>query len=666
MYCPECGTQNPSGAKFCHDCGRSFEDITPVAGKTVETPAGRKAPSRLDIEGEIIDKYRIVRKLGEGGMGAVFLAEHVSLIQPRAVKILPGSLAENKLYIQRFFKEAQSVASIDHPNIVRVHDAGEQDGLYYFAMEYVEGRSFSEVLREEGPLPWKDAVGVMKQALEAFRAAHDKHIIHRDVKPENIMQTTAGVVKVADFGLAKNVEETTGLTRTGQIMGTPSYMSPEQCRGDKTDHRSDIYSLGATFYALISGGPMFRAETPLAILQMHVSKEPRPLSEAVPGVPAALSTIIQRMLAKDANLRFQNVEEILKSLENLESAAASGYEETVTPAAKGEKLSPVTETPPPPLSKPAYTPKFEEMPSPSSPDMKREKASSATIDITYAHRFGRKLELIGIILLLIGSIGCFFADRYSPIMGALGGFEEPALAGLTGLILSVIAGVLFFVLRRGARHYFVFLFSVAFMGVIFFVSMLDELDEEIFLALLLMFPATFLFFLLFMNPLASAVKRIKYPEVKSGNVLTLVLCIISLAITGFMLLAGLFSFVAGGMGMGILFLFFHILYSGGFIFGNFMAIFNLKDRQEHSRKFRALLTIISITGAIVLFYIYQNFFVYGQIYYFFDDDVIVTLIFTSLPLTFGALLAGAGSFIGIYLTRAVIKETRKDKTEIGT
>jgi serine/threonine protein kinase len=318
MFCPKCGAHNADTSKFCNSCGRSFHDLTPAPAPTLDTASPPYAGAAPSVIGTTIDKYIILKKLGEGGMGAVFLARHSSLDQPRAVKILPGALAENKTYIARFFKEAKSAASIDHPNIVRVYDAGEAQGYYYFAMEYVDGESFGKVLERRGALPWKESLQVVKQVLDAFRAAHALGIVHRDIKPENIMLSRTGIVKVADFGLAKNIAETTGLTRTGQIMGTPSYMSPEQCKGEPADGRSDIYSLGATLYTILAGRPIFSAETPLALLQKHVAEEPRPLGEIRRDVPAPIAAIIHKMLAKDPAMRYQSADEALAAIAAVE------------------------------------------------------------------------------------------------------------------------------------------------------------------------------------------------------------------------------------------------------------------------------------------------------------------------------------------------------------
>jgi formylglycine-generating enzyme required for sulfatase activity/serine/threonine protein kinase len=338
MFCGKCGADNPEGNAFCASCGIDLAAVRSSASRSGQPshPWEAEAHRPENIVGSTIDKYHIVKELGGGAMGMVYLANHVALDQPRAVKILREEYAANKVYIARFFKEAKSVAAIDHPNIVRVYDAGESGGLYFFAMEFIDGENFSRIVADKGPLSWMDALDAVKQVLQAFRVAHAKGIIHRDIKPENIMRTREGVVKVADFGLAKNVEEKTNLTRTGQIVGTPAFMSPEQCMGGELDGRTDIYSLGASLYSMLCGKPMFDAQTTLAVLQAHCYTEPEPITKVAPSVPAALGTIIHKMLAKDLSVRYQNAAEILQAIADFEKHMKSAVDMTVQTASAHE------------------------------------------------------------------------------------------------------------------------------------------------------------------------------------------------------------------------------------------------------------------------------------------------------------------------------------------
>lgn len=326
MYCPECGAENDDRCKFCQKCGTRFDEYTPVSA-TDETVKYRypRAGSSVTLIGRTVAGCLIEEELGRGGMGVVYLGTHVQLQQKRAIKILPPDFAGNAVYLERFFKEARTVASMKHPNIVQVHDAGEQDGHFYFVMEYVEGTNLSAEIRKKQRYHWKETVPVIRQVLLAFQAAHARGVIHRDIKPDNILLDKSGNAMVADFGLVKNLGEESGnLTGTGQVMGTPYYMSPEQCMGKPADQRTDIYSLGATVYTMLTGGTMFRAETPLAMLRMQIDVEPNPISELVPDVPLPLVKYVHKMLAKDPDERFGDAGDALKALSGLADEVSGG------------------------------------------------------------------------------------------------------------------------------------------------------------------------------------------------------------------------------------------------------------------------------------------------------------------------------------------------------
>lgn len=328
MFCPKCGANNHDKAEFCVKCGISFEQYTPASGTmNGESSGSVAARTEISLVGRVIAGCKIEKELGRGGMGVVYLGTHVSLNQKRAVKILPPDFSANKVYLARFFKEAQAVAAMKHPNIVQVHDAGEQDGYHYFVMEFVEGTSVSDRIRNYGAFDWKDAAAVARQVLLAFQAAHSKGVIHRDIKPDNILLDKDGNALVADFGLVKNLdEETSGLTKTGQVMGTPHYMSPEQCLGEGTDQRTDIYSLGATIYSMLTGGPMFKAETPLAMLRKQIDEQPQALSGKAPGVPRQFAEYVHKMLAKKPDDRFQSAGAALEALASIIKELGDGVE----------------------------------------------------------------------------------------------------------------------------------------------------------------------------------------------------------------------------------------------------------------------------------------------------------------------------------------------------
>lgn len=309
---------------------KSLSDVKKPDSSFGGTEAGEEEDGASPV-GKILGGSRIETRIGRGGMGAVYLARHERLNQYRAIKILPIELASNKIYIARFFKEAQAVAALQHPNIIQVFDAGEAEGFCYFAMEYVKGKNLNEIMEENGrAYTWRETVDIIIQVLDSFEAAHGKNIVHRDIKPDNIMISETGVAKVADFGLAKDVSEATGLTKTGQIMGTPQYMSPEQCRGEEVDQSTDIYSLGATMYTMLAGRPMFTGATPIAIIHKHVYEAPEPLAKITSGVPRDLVKIIEKMIAKSIDERYNNALEVKQDLEEmLERLASSSGAETI-------------------------------------------------------------------------------------------------------------------------------------------------------------------------------------------------------------------------------------------------------------------------------------------------------------------------------------------------
>ncbi|GEM_PF-2373528 len=282
--------------------------------------------------GRTVGPYRIEAKLGEGGMGTVYLAVHETLQQKRAFKILPESLVrENAEFADRFLREARAAAGIDHVNVVKVYDAGKttvgegEAPVHFIVHEYVYGVSLARCLEDREVLPAVEAASLVLQAARGLAAAGERNIIHRDIKPANLMITDKGVVKVADFGLAKNVESDTVLTQSGQIMGTPAYMSPEQADGLPVDARSDIYALGVTFYELVTGVRPFNAPTPIALLRKHCDAPVPDPRQYRSTLDEAICSILNRMLAKDPADRFPNHRELLSALEAyLDDRKASG------------------------------------------------------------------------------------------------------------------------------------------------------------------------------------------------------------------------------------------------------------------------------------------------------------------------------------------------------
>ena len=254
-------------------------------------------------------RYKIVGKLGRGGMGVVYKAQDTVLDRTVAFKVLPESLKENPQALKNFLREAKSAAQLNHPNIVTVYDAGEQDGAYYIAMEYVDGHTLKEIIKHRGRISPGGIVHVLSQMCEALAYAHESKIVHRDVKTANAMWTKDKKAKIMDFGLAKAVEEMRNHTTV--VSGTPYYMSPEQTLGKNVDHRTDIYSLGVSVFEMATGTLPFREGN---LPYHHVHTPPPDPRELHPDLPPLLCAIIARCLEKDPANRYASTREILAEL----------------------------------------------------------------------------------------------------------------------------------------------------------------------------------------------------------------------------------------------------------------------------------------------------------------------------------------------------------------
>jgi eukaryotic-like serine/threonine-protein kinase len=263
-------------------------------------------------------RYRILRKLGSGGMANVYLAEDEELGRRVAIKILNDRHASDESFVERFRREAKNAAGLSHPNIVSVYDRGEAEGTYYIAMEYLEGRSLKERIVGEGALPIAAAIEVTRQILRALNFAHARGIVHRDIKPHNVLLAQDGPgdgeprFKVTDFGISRTT--TSQMTEAGSIVGTAQYLSPEQARGAAVDQRSDIYSVGIVLYELLTGRLPFTGDTPLEIAMKHLSEIPKPPSELRPEIPADLDMVVLRALAKDPEDRYESAQEMEREL----------------------------------------------------------------------------------------------------------------------------------------------------------------------------------------------------------------------------------------------------------------------------------------------------------------------------------------------------------------
>ena len=269
----------------------------------------------MDLKGRLLgNRYEIIEKIGSGGMATVYKAKCHVLNRYVAIKILRDEFTTDEEFIKRFEVEAQSAASITHPNIVSVYDVGVDGNLYYIVMELIKGKTLKEIITEEkGPLPWKWSVNIASQIASALETAHKNHIIHRDIKPHNIIITEDGVAKVTDFGIAKAVSNST-ITAFGTTIGSVHYFSPEHARGGFTDEKSDLYSLGVVMYEMLTGKVPFDADTAVSIALKHMQEEAKPPIEVNPNVPVAVNDIIIKALRKDTNLRYQNATAMLLDL----------------------------------------------------------------------------------------------------------------------------------------------------------------------------------------------------------------------------------------------------------------------------------------------------------------------------------------------------------------
>jgi serine/threonine-protein kinase len=300
--CPVCSREYPDEIRFCQHDGTTLRGVTPAAS----------------LVGQVIaDRYHVMKKLGEGGMGQVYLAEHVKMGRRSAIKVMSPAMVHDPDAIARFNREAANASRITHPNVCAVYDFGETpDGLIYLAMEFVEGEPLTALLERDGALPLPRATAIFKQTADALQAAHDLGIVHRDLKPDNIMiargRDATDLVKVVDFGIAKAVGgDETGqkVTKTGLVVGTPEFMSPEQLSGDKLDGKSDLYSLALVYFRMLTGHLPFQAETVQETMIKRLTDEPKKLAEVRPDLtfPSGLQPVLDGALARTPAERYQTV-----------------------------------------------------------------------------------------------------------------------------------------------------------------------------------------------------------------------------------------------------------------------------------------------------------------------------------------------------------------------
>jgi predicted Ser/Thr protein kinase len=302
--CPHCGTEYETAARFC-----------PADG-TALRPKG----SDSLIGSVLAERYHILKRIGEGGMGRVYLGEHVKMNRQCAIKVMSPALVNDTESASRFAREASSAARIIHPNVAAVFDYGESEGLVYLVMEYVDGEPLSRLLARESPFALERAVDLARQIADGLGAAHELGIVHRDLKPDNILVTRSRsgreVAKVVDFGIAKAMQEGAGeaLTRTGLVIGTPEFMSPEQLLGDPIDARSDLYALGCILHLMLTAAPAFDAPTREQMIKRRLSENPPHAQELDPGIPDSIDRVIVKLLARTPDERYGSAAEVRDAL----------------------------------------------------------------------------------------------------------------------------------------------------------------------------------------------------------------------------------------------------------------------------------------------------------------------------------------------------------------
>jgi serine/threonine protein kinase len=326
MICPSCKAENDALAEACFTCGRSLGALT---------------------QGAIIgNRYEVLSPLGRGGMGMVYKAHDRMLDETVAIKVLRSEFANTPEMAKRFMSEIKLARKVSHRNVCRIHEYGEDNGIRYISMEYVEGTDLKQMLRDKGGLELDDAFEVAIQVADGLQAIHDVGIVHRDLKSPNIMRDARGIIRLMDFGIAKieGMDRSSGaLTTTGQIMGTPEYMSPEQCLGEKIDHRSDIYALGIVDYEIFTGQVPFRGDTPVATLFKHL-QDPVPFEggPTIQRIPLSLVPVLRRALAKNRAERYASASELATALREARDRFKAGKgadAATAAPAAPTEAQS---------------------------------------------------------------------------------------------------------------------------------------------------------------------------------------------------------------------------------------------------------------------------------------------------------------------------------------
>lgn len=317
---PASPAQQPSAAATYQDMGTLRDEMPSSMGKTMPPPvpaASSKQKDPFQLLGTLlVGKYEIVKFLGQGGMGAVYMARHKVLGKERAIKFLPQSTDLNPTSVRRFINEAKAAARVEHANVVQVYDIEETPQFYFIVMELVKGEGLDKYLTRKGALSTREAIQILCPVARGLHVIHQAGMVHRDIKPANIMIAQTGEVKITDFGIVKNLSNTTaGLTGAESILGTPQFMSPEQVRAAQIDCRSDIYSLGATFYYMLTNQQCFQG-TAMQMMYQILHVPPIPPHEVNKTIDSKLSAIVLKMMAKDPAQRYQDMSKVIEALEN--------------------------------------------------------------------------------------------------------------------------------------------------------------------------------------------------------------------------------------------------------------------------------------------------------------------------------------------------------------
>jgi formylglycine-generating enzyme required for sulfatase activity/tRNA A-37 threonylcarbamoyl transferase component Bud32 len=324
MNCPNCGSTYPDGDAACRMCGHPLTPAASMVATSAMTPPEGLIPSgpgpelvdelAQRLQAVIGENYKIEKTLGAGGFAVVYLARDIHLKRRLAVKVLSPDLVSSKTVLERFRREAETVAQLSHPHIVPLHFIGQKDDLLYLAMECIDGGSLADWIEREGKLPTADVIRIICEVASALNYAHKRGVIHRDIKPQNVLiEADTGRTLVTDFGIARTAEGSS-LTASGMLVGTPAYLSPEQVTGSPTDHRADIYALGVMSYEMLTGQPPFTGPTPTAVLLKRLSEAPTPIAKLRPDAPQVLRDVIDGMLAQNPDERFQSGAEIVRAL----------------------------------------------------------------------------------------------------------------------------------------------------------------------------------------------------------------------------------------------------------------------------------------------------------------------------------------------------------------